>query len=112
MGWGVELKVSVDAGLKQLKIISRGEDGGSTWASVSGGYRDKSIDESAGSIFIQFDSEGVLSVRKLRVSSKDGFRGDNWFQLDWTDTMIVSVIQFFGEPGSRVNWLGLGHLLV
>ena len=25
---GYELKVSVDAGLKQLKVISRGEDGG------------------------------------------------------------------------------------
>ena len=25
---GQELKVSVDAGLKQLKVISRGEDGG------------------------------------------------------------------------------------
>ena len=29
------------------------------------------------SIFIQFDSEEVLSVRKPRVSSKEGFRGDN-----------------------------------
>ena len=27
MGW-VGVKVSVDAGLKQLKVISRGEDGG------------------------------------------------------------------------------------
>ena len=57
MGWVGVLKVSVDAGLKQLKVISRGEDGGS--------------------IFIQFDSKGVLSVRKAHVSSKDGFRGDN-----------------------------------
>ena len=32
------------------------------------------VGESARSIFIQFDSKGVLSVRKLRVSSKEGFR--------------------------------------
>ena len=31
--------------------------------------------EKVRSIFIQFDSEGVLSVRKPRVSSKEGFRG-------------------------------------
>ena len=43
----------------------------------SGGHRDKRVGVSAGSIFIQFDSEGVLSVRKPRVSSKEGFRGDN-----------------------------------
>ena len=44
---------------------------------VSGGHRDKRVGESAGSVFIHFDSEGVLSVRKPCVSSKDGFRGDN-----------------------------------
>ena len=38
---------------------------------------DKRFGVSAGSIFIQFDTEGVLSVRKPRVSSKDGFRRDN-----------------------------------
>ena len=58
----------MDAGLKQMKIISRGEDGGSKRVPVSGGHRDKRV----GSIFIQFDSEGVLSVRKPRVSSKEG----------------------------------------
>ena len=67
--------MSVDAGLKHLKVISRGEDGG--WDPISGGQRDKRVSVSAGSIFIQFDSEGVLSVRKPRVSSKDGFRRDN-----------------------------------
>ena len=35
------------------------------------------VGESALSVFIQFYSKGVLSVRKPRVSSKDGFRGDN-----------------------------------
>ena len=38
---------------------------------------DKRVGESARSIFIQFDSKGLLSVRKPRVSSKEGFRGDN-----------------------------------
>ena len=66
--------MSVDAGLKHLKVISRGEDGGRERVPVSGGHRDKRVGVSAGSIFIQFDSEGV---RKPRVSSKDGFRGDN-----------------------------------
>ena len=37
----------------------------------------KELGVSAGSIFIQFDSEGVLSVRKPCVSSKGGFRRDN-----------------------------------
>ena len=35
----------------------------------------KKVGESDRSTFIQFDSEGVLSVRKPRVSSKEGFRG-------------------------------------
>ena len=69
--------MSVDVGLKQMKVISRGEDGGRERVPVSGGYRHKRVGVSAGSIFIQFDSEGVLSVRKPRVSSKDGFRRDN-----------------------------------
>ena len=33
------------------------------------------INELASSIFIQFDSEGVLSVRKPRVSRKESFGG-------------------------------------
>ena len=69
--------MSVDAGLKHLKVISRGEDGGREWVPVSGGHRDTRVGVSAGSIFIQFDSEGVLGFRKARVSSKDGFRRDN-----------------------------------
>ena len=40
-------------------------------------HMDKCVDESARSIFVRFDSKGVLSVRKPRVSSKEGFRGDN-----------------------------------
>ena len=103
---GQEFKVSVDVGLKQLKVISRGENGGWKWVPISGGQRDKRV----GSIFIQFDSEWVLSVRKPRVSSKDGFRGDNWFQLDWTDTMVISVVQGKGRNGSSVSqgveWVG------
>ena len=69
--------MSVDVGLKQLKVISRGEDGGRELVPVSGGHRDKRVGESARSIFIQFYRKGVLSVRKPGVSSKEGFRGDN-----------------------------------
>ena len=65
----------MDAALKQLKVISRGKDGGWEGVPVSGGHRDKRVGESAGAIFVQFDSEGVLGVRKPRVSSKEGFRG-------------------------------------
>ena len=67
----------MDAGLKQLTVISRGEDGSWKRVPLCGDHRDKRVGESAGSIFIQFDSEGVLSVRKTRVSSKEGFRRDN-----------------------------------
>ena len=55
--------------------MSRAEDGVWEWDPAYGGHRDKSFGESARSIFIQFDSEGVLSVRKPHVSSKEGFRG-------------------------------------
>ena len=74
MGW-VGSKIAVDVGLKQLKVISRGENGGWERVLVSGGHKDKRVGESAYSIFFQFDSEGVLSVREPRVSRKDGFRG-------------------------------------
>ena len=62
-------KESVDAGLKQLKIVSRGEDGGWEWVPVSGGHR-----ESACSIFIQFGSEGVLGVRKPLLKNETLFQ--------------------------------------
>ena len=42
--------MTVDAGLKQLKVISRGEDGGWERVPVSGGHKDKRVGESAGSI--------------------------------------------------------------
>ena len=35
--------MSVDAGLKQLKVISRGEDGGWERVPVCGGHRDKEL---------------------------------------------------------------------
>ena len=69
--------MSVDAGLKQLKVISRGEVGGTEGVQVSGGHRDKRVGESARSMFIQFDSKGVVSVRNPRISSKEGFGEDN-----------------------------------
>ena len=39
-------------GLKQLKILSRWEDGSWKRVPVSGGHRDKRVGESAGSIFV------------------------------------------------------------
>ena len=60
-------------GLKQLKVISREEEGNWKRVPVSGDHRDKRVGENAGSIFI----EGVLCVRKPRVSCKEGFRGNN-----------------------------------
>ena len=66
--------MSVDVGIKQLKIISRGDVSSSLLGTQ--GHRDARVGESAHLIFIQFDSEGVLSVLKPRVSSKEGFSGD------------------------------------
>ena len=88
---------------KQLKVLSRGEDDSWKRVLVSGSHRDIRFGESVGSIFIQFNNEGVLSVWKPRVSRKVGFRGDNWFQLDWTVTTIVSVVQGKGRNGSSVS---------
>ena len=73
-GLGLESKVSaMDVGLKQLKVTTCGVDGGWERVLVSGSQRDKRVGERTGSIFIQFDSEGVLSVRKPRVSRKEDF---------------------------------------
>ena len=47
--------MSGDAGLKLLKVISRGEDGGWERVPISGGQRHKRVGKRAGSIFIQFD---------------------------------------------------------
>ena len=49
----------MDAGLKQRKVISCGEDGGWKRVPVFGGHRNKRVDKSVGSIFIQFDGAGV-----------------------------------------------------
>ena len=57
----------MDAGLKHLKVLRLGEDGGWERVPVSGGHRDNRVCESACSIFFQFDSKGVLSVREPRV---------------------------------------------
>ena len=64
----------------------------------------KELAKGAGSIFIQFDSEGLLSVRKPRASSKEGSRGA---RLNRHQDSICSTGKghkwFFGEPGSRVS---------
>ena len=52
----------MESGLKQLKVISRGKDGGWKRVPVSEGHWDKRVGESAGSIFIKFDCEGVLKT--------------------------------------------------
>ena len=65
----------MDVDLKQLKVISCGEDGDWEWVPISGGHRDKRVGESARSIFIQFVSKGVLSVRKPRVLVKRALGG-------------------------------------
>ena len=44
---------------------------GSEFQSLDKSHRDKKV----GSIFLQFDSERVRSVRKPRVSRKEAFRG-------------------------------------
>ena len=66
----------MDAGLKRLKVIDCGEDGGMKRVLVSGCHRDKRLSESVGSIPTQFDSKGMLGRRKLSVFYKEGFRRD------------------------------------
>ena len=48
----------MDAGLKQLKVISRGEDGGWERVPVSGGHRDKSVGESVCRFFSRLTAKG------------------------------------------------------
>ena len=63
----------MDAGHKQLKVISRGVDGAWERVPVSGGHRDKRVVECVCLIFNQFDNQKVLNVRKPLVSRKEGF---------------------------------------
>ena len=55
---GYKSKVFVYAGLKQLNLIGRGEDGSSKPVPVSGGHSDKRIIESVGAILNHFDNGG------------------------------------------------------
>ena len=56
----------MNAGLKQLKVISRGEDGSWKRVPVSGGHRDKRVGERAVSIFIfKFGASESLSPKSL-----------------------------------------------
>ena len=50
----------MDAGLKQLKVISSGENGGWKWVPVFGGHRDKGVGDSADSIFGVLNIDGTL----------------------------------------------------
>ena len=63
-------KVSVDAGLKRLKVISCWEDGRRRRDPVSRCHRDKRIGECFCSVGIQFKRVGVLNLRKSRISCK------------------------------------------
>ena len=68
--------MSVDAGLKQLKVISRGEGGGRECEFQS--LEVIGIKELAKALvrfLSNLTAKRVLSIRKPRVSSKEGFRG-------------------------------------
>ena len=65
-----ETRVSVDAGLEGLKVISCWEYGRRKRVPVSRCHRNKRIGECARSIGIQFKCVGVLNLRKSRISRK------------------------------------------
>ena len=67
---GQKSKVSVDAGLEGLKVISCWEDGRRKRVPVSRCHRNKRIGECVRSIGIQFKRVGVLGLRKSRISRK------------------------------------------
>ena len=52
--------MSVDVGLKQLKVISRGEDGGWEWVPVSGGHRDKRVGKSL--VWFYLELSGITTM--------------------------------------------------
>ena len=62
--------MSVDAGLKHLKVISRGEDGGREWVPVSGGHRDKRV--------------MIVSIKKSKGK----------FELDWFRSFFRLIIYY------------------
>ena len=64
---GSESKVSVDAGLEGLKVISCWEDGRRKIVPVSRCHRNKRYGESIRSIAIQFKRVGMLNFRKSRI---------------------------------------------
>ena len=82
---GQESNVFVEAGLKHVKVICRREDGNRKRVLVFEGHRDKQLGENVDSILNQFVSEGVLGVRKHRVSYKKGFKRDfiSYEQTPW-----------------------------
>ena len=64
MNW-VGVKANCECGaMKKLKVVGRGKDGYSNWVLMTKGHRDKRFDENVGSIIFDFDSKGVLGVRK------------------------------------------------
>ena len=71
---GKESKVSVDAGLQRLKIISCWEGGRRKRVPVSRCHRDKRIGECVRSISIQF-KRVVLNLRKRVFRANEAFEG-------------------------------------
>ena len=66
--------MSVDAGLKQLEVISRVEDGGWEGVPVSRSHRDKRVGESACSIFFHFDILWITQNHNNIIKSKTEFK--------------------------------------
>ena len=60
------------ADFNHLKVISPGEEYDWKRVPVSGDHWNKRVGENARSIVSQFDSEGVLSVKKPGVSEQRG----------------------------------------
>ena len=67
---GSESKVSVDAGLEGLKVISCWEDGRRKRVPVARCHRNKRIGECVRSVGIQFKRIRVLGPRKSHISRK------------------------------------------
>lgn len=60
-------KVTAYAGLGQLKVVGHEKDGSGKRAPVSRSFRDKRVGECLSPICMQFNSDGVLSLRESRV---------------------------------------------
>ena len=103
----------MDAGLEQLKVISREEDGGREWVPISGGQRNKRVGESAGSIFIQFDSGGVLAFENRVFLIKTALGGIIDFsspeQTPWYRERAEMVLRWARESSELIRAPGVTY---